>query len=94
MMEALAADVDLEHLMVDVTNVQIHQHGAVKKDQDIEAMDKSRGGLSTKIHAVVDALGNPIRLLLTSGQASEYGQAEALIECFAFEAILADKGYD
>ncbi|CAE6923943.1 transposase [Pseudomonas extremaustralis] len=57
-------------------------------------MGKSRGGLSTKIHAAVDALGNPIRLLLTPGQASEYGQAEALIEGFAFEAVLADKGYD
>ena len=57
-------------------------------------MGKSRGGLSTKIHAAVDALGNPIRLLLTPGQASEYGQAEALIEGFAFEAVLADKGYN
>jgi glutamate 5-kinase len=60
-----------------------------KTDQDIEAMGKSRGGLSTKIHAAVDALGNPVRLLLTPGQASEYGPAEALIEGFAFEAVLA-----
>lgn len=57
-------------------------------------MGKSRGGLSTKIHAAVDALGNPVRLLLTPGQASEYGQAEALIQGFTFEAVLADKGYD
>ena len=57
-------------------------------------MGKSRGGLSTKIHAAVDALGNPIRLLLTPGQSSEYGQAEALIEGFTPDAVLADKGYD
>lgn len=57
-------------------------------------MGKSRGGLSTKIHAAVDALGNPVRLLLTPGQASEYGQAQALIEGFIPEAVLADKGYD
>lgn len=57
-------------------------------------MGKSRGGLSTKIHAAVDALGNPVRLLLTPGQASEYGQAEVLIEGFTPEAVLADKGYD
>lgn len=31
-------------------------------------MGKSRGGLTTKIHAAVDALGNPVRLLLTQGQ--------------------------
>jgi transposase len=57
-------------------------------------MGKSRGGLSTKIHAAVDALGNPIRLLLTPGQVSEYSQSQALIEGFACRAILADKGYD
>ena len=57
-------------------------------------MGKSRGGLSTKIHAAVDALGNPVRLLLTPGQASEYGQAEVLIDGFTPEAVLADKGYD
>ena len=51
-------------------------------------------GLSTKIHAAVDALGNPVRLLLTAGQASEYGQANALIEGFKADYVLADKGYD
>jgi transposase len=65
-----------------------------KKQQNDEAMGKSRGGLSTKIHAAVDALGNPVRLLLTAGQASEYTQAEALIEGFEAGYVLADKGYD
>lgn len=50
--------------------------------------------MSTKIDAAVDALGNPIRLLLTAGQASEYGQAESLIKGFKAEFVLADKGYD
>ena len=50
--------------------------------------------MSTKIHAAVDALGNPLRLLLTAGQASEYGQANALIEGFEAAYVLADKGYD
>ncbi len=50
--------------------------------------------MSTKIHAAVDALGNPVRLLLTAGQASEYGQANALIEGFEADYVLADKGYD
>ena len=50
--------------------------------------------MSTKIHAAVDALGNPVRLLLSAGQASEYGQANALIEGFEADYVLADKGYD
>ncbi len=65
-----------------------------KKTQQAEAMGKSRGGLSTKIHAAVDGLGNPVRLLITAGQESEYGQAGALIAGFDAAYILADKGYD
>ena len=74
--------------------VRVHQHGAAKKQQNEQAIGKSRGGLSTKIHAAVDALGNPVRLMLTDGQTSEYTQAEALIEGFEAGYVLADKGYD
>jgi transposase len=42
----------------------------------------------------VDALGNPVRLILTAGQSSEYGQADRLIEGFQADYVLADKGYD
>ena len=43
---------------------------------------------------VVDALGNPLRLLLTGGQDSEYGQAELLISGYSADYVLGDKGYD
>ena len=75
-------DSDIEYLMVDGSIVRVHQHGAAKKQQHEQAMGKSRGGLSTKIHAAVDALGNPVRLLLTAGKTSKYTQAEALVEGF------------
>jgi transposase len=42
----------------------------------------------------VDALGNPLRIILTPGQVHDIRQAEALIEGFACEKVLADKGYD
>ena len=42
----------------------------------------------------VDALGNPLRIILTEGQVHDIRQAEALIEGFACEKVLADKGYD
>lgn len=59
---------DFEYLMIDGSIVRLHQHGAPPKKQQEEAIGKSRGGLSTKIHAAVDALGNPVRLRLTEGQ--------------------------
>jgi transposase len=50
--------------------------------------------LTTKIHAVVDALGNPLRFILTPGQASDIAQAEGLIVGLPAKHVLGDKGYD
>ena len=50
--------------------------------------------MSTKIHAVVDALGNPLRFILTPGQVNDITQAEALIAELPAAHVLADKGYD
>jgi transposase len=58
-------------------------------------MGRSRGGLTTKIHAVVDADGRPIRLALTAGQAHDGRMAEPMLQTIAKGAILlADKAYD
>ena len=45
--------------------------------------------MTTKIHAVVDALGNPLRFILTPGQASDFTQAEALIDDLPADHVLA-----
>ncbi len=66
----------------------------LQKKQEENAEGRSRGGLSTKIHAAVDALGNPVRLLITMGQASEYGQVNTLLKNLNYQYLLADKGYD
>ena len=50
--------------------------------------------MSTKIHAVVDALGNPLRFILTPGHVNDITQAEQLITELPADYILADKGYD
>jgi transposase len=63
---------------------------AQKRGGGDEAIGRSRGGLSTKIHAAVDALGNPLRFILTAGQEHESKQAEALIDGFDFDKLLAD----
>jgi transposase len=43
---------------------------------------------------IVDALGNPLAVSLTGGQAHDITQAEALVAKVLPEALLADKGYD
>jgi transposase len=50
--------------------------------------------LSTKIHATVDALGNPTGLHLTPGQACDLEGADQLLPAMAADTVIADKGYD
>jgi len=57
-------------------------------------LGRSRGGLSTKIHAAGDALGLPVRLIGTPGQRHDIAFAHDLVEDIDAEALLADKGYD
>src|SRR5438045_5754576 len=64
------------------------------KKNGAQAIGRSRGGLTTKIHALVDALGNPVELMLTPGQAHDLACAEPLIDSADPEALLADKAYD
>lgn len=58
-------------------------------------MGRSRGGLTTKIHALVDAEGRPVRLELTPGQAGDAPVAATLLESLAPGAtLIADRAYD
>lgn len=50
--------------------------------------------MSTKIHAVVDALGNPLRVRLTPGQRADSPQALDLLDGIDTQAVVADKAYD
>ena len=50
--------------------------------------------MSTKIHALVDALGNPLDFILTPGQAHDLEGADALLPDMAAEVLLADKAFD
>jgi len=50
--------------------------------------------LSTKIHAMVDALGNPTAVFLTPGQAHDLEGADALLPQMQADALLADKAFD
>jgi transposase len=58
-------------------------------------MGRSRGGLTTKIHALVDAEGLPIALKLTEGQAHDGRSAQDMLGDLAEgQILLADRAYD
>jgi transposase len=58
-------------------------------------MGRSRGGLTTKIHALVDANGMPIAIKLTEGQAHDGRSAADMLDGLtAGQILLADRAYD
>ena len=69
--DALSAAQDLALQMIDTSVVRVHQHGACVAKNRAQQMGRSRGGLSTKIHAVVDGNGLPVQLASPSGEAHD-----------------------
>ena len=65
-----------------------------KRGQSSQALGRSRGGFSTKVHVSVDALGNPLRFRLSAGQRHDITEAEALMAGYSCEYVIADRGYD
>lgn len=58
-------------------------------------MGRSRGGLTTKIPAVVDGCGLPITLKLTEGQAHDGRSAHDMLDTVRpGQVLLADRAYD
>lgn len=94
--EWLAEDADLQEVSIDSTIARAHAcaAGAAKSDAESEALGRSRGGFGCKIHAIVDALGLPIKFILTGGQAADITQAIPLMTGSTAQVCLADKGYD
>jgi hypothetical protein len=92
-MDALAAGHDAAVQMIDTSVVRVHQHGASVADNNHQDMGCSRGGLTSKIHAVVDAHGLPVHLALTPGEAHDNRLCSALLSALLpHTMVLADRG--
>jgi hypothetical protein len=81
----------------DSSRVGVHQHGAAgKKGWPADpCMGRSRGGLTTKIHALVDVEGRTVRLELTAGKAADAQVATEFLDTLApSTAVLAGRVYD
>jgi len=59
-----------------------------------QAIGRSRGGFSTKVHLIVDALGLPTAFEITEGQRHDNQRAPSLIARTSPRCLLGDKGYD
>ena len=94
-MGTLAEAHDAAVQMIDTSIIRVDQHGACIIRNRKQSMGRSRGGLTSKIHAVVDTNGMPVRLALTAGEAHDNRLADKLLSRLKSGAmLLADRGYD
>ena len=96
LLEKLKIDPDMEAVMIDATIIQAHScaAGYEKESQKEQALGRCVGGFTSKINAMVDALGNPLKFILSPGQQHDIKAAPFLIEGIKDSDVLADKGYD
>ena len=82
--------------MIDSTIIRSHAcaAGYEKNGNKKNALGRSKGGFTTKIHTLCNALGNPLKFILTEGQRHDITKAKSLIEGISHTKILADKGYE
>jgi transposase len=67
----------------------------VEKGGRGRVISHTKGGMNTKLHAVTDSIGRPIRFFVTAGEVSDYTGARALMKDLpAADWLLGDRGYD
>lgn len=94
LMEYCVKDPDLEYVMIDSTIIRAHACAAGNGKQSTQGLGRSKGGFTSKIHAKVDSLGNPLKFSVTPGQKSDFTQASFLLGATCKSYIVCDKGYD
>jgi len=93
--EALVERSPLSLHLIDSSFVRTHQHAAGGKYGPDHALGRSRGGLTTKIQAVVGEAGLPMRLLIAPGQSADKTAVPALLDGLPVAPQLsAARGYD
>ncbi len=94
-MNALTAEHEAAVQIIDTSLVRVHEHGACIARNNEQLMGRSRGGLTSKIHAVVDSNGLPVRLALTTGEAHDNRLVLTLLSGLKSGAmLLGDRGFD
>jgi transposase len=93
--EQLICGHDAEAVYMDSTHCKVHQHANGPGSPDDQAIGKSRGGLNSKIHLIVDVLGRlAAPIVVTPGNVSDITVAPVLLEDLEDTAVVGDKGYD
>ncbi len=93
-LDALAERAKGKNRLIDSTHIKVHQDGANPAGgQQNQAIGRTKGGLNSKVTALVDGCGRVLQLGLSPGNAADLNAAKEIV--FPADVyIIADKGYD
>ena len=90
---ARRAQGELRHL--DCSHIKLHQHGTNPRGgQTPQAIGRTKGGINTKLAAIVDTHGRAVALGLAAGQRHDLYAVEPLLRHLRGHRAVADKGFD
>ena len=80
---------------LDATHIKVHRCASNPPGgQDGQALGRTKGGMNTKLHAVVDEAGQAAALFLSPGNDADISHAQTVLEEIPAAMVVADKGYD
>jgi len=95
MLALVARDAEGELRHIDCSHIKLHQDGANPAGgQSLQAIGRTKGGINTKLAAIVDARGRAVALGVTAGQRHDLHAIEPLLSCLRRRRAVADKGFD
>lgn len=94
-MDAITDAYEGDVRMIDGTSVRVHHSAATLKNHPDIFLGRSRGGLTTKIHALTDGEGLPVKFVIAPGNTHDIqAAAELLADICKGQMVLVDKAYD
>lgn len=80
---------------LDATHIKVHRCASNPPGgQHGQALGRTKGGLNSKLHAVVDEAGRAVSLFLSAGNDADISHAQTVLEEIPAAMVVADKGYD
>lgn len=80
---------------LDATHIKVHRCASNPPGgQERQALGRTKGGMNTKLHAVVDEAGQPVSLFLSPGNDADISHAQTVLAEIPATMVVADKGYD